>query len=408
MNHCPIVSISRDDLVKLLQDGNYPSKEDLEKVPFGKLLIDTGRSDSFFVEHMKYMIQSTDDVLNLPNPADILIDARALNDDHQEFQRSMAKIRGYIRQRDSNSDLLMIAALYHDIGKSIRRERHPYEGWHILKDLYPNETHDLESILGKDSLEYLIKLVKYHEIFGTVSTGESSMPIFINLMPFMKHTSCDEIRQLFSMLLLMNMADMNASLKGGSTSSGINFKQAMSLINDWNTLDREIDSSKGARTAFMKQLIENEATFERAAKRLKRLLRETSPNLDIAKIYTLEMIEELITHNFRTEGSIFTFCNFYARFYRMDYLKRFLTQFQKAAIDKDLSPFDVGSIVIEIIDNVVNEYRGSIKDMDLIGVEFSTLGGKISEEIINLLIQKKNKEALNWILDEISVFKLKI
>jgi hypothetical protein len=515
-------SLRKGDLVNLLEARNYPTEAELKDIPFGAVLSDTGKGDDYFVYHMELICKSMNNLLEF-DPTKILSDLtkqerdrdndRDKRDQWNNFYETMNDIKGRITKDKPCVDLLRIAVLYHDIGKSIRRERHPYEGWHVLNELHPNDTEHLRSILKDDKYDFnhLAKLVKYHEIFGTVSTGECSMPIFCSLIPFMAgKEDIKDIMQLFSMLLMMNIADIDAALKGrsyvfnwenvpGADSEklkksleerlnrklvsdfersgdeikvsvddgkfilikrndstneiiveikgreiepekkqpiykkientqgiydiekrleGITYYQALPLVEDWKKLKEIIEGEGGDRKKIMTRLIEYEKSLDRTAERLKRLLRESSPP-EKSSEYTRKLVEEIFTLNFRNED-LFEFCNDYAHFYRMDYLKRFLENYQKKA--KQVPALQVGSSIVDIMDSIVKEYHNTLSkdNMELIGVEFSALKGRISDEIVNLMIPKEYKEdhaysafkeykkPMNWILDEISVFKLKM
>jgi hypothetical protein len=508
-------SISKKDLIDLLQNGHYPTEAELKGIPFGDVLLDTGKGDDYFLYHMRIICNSMYELLN-SDPTDMLgglnniENNKEKKDQWTDFYETITDIKGRIKKDKSCVDLLRIAVLYHDIGKSIRRERHPYEGWHVLNELHPNDTTNLRSILKDDKYDFnqLAKLVKYHEIFGTVSTGECSMPIFCSLIPFMAgKEDIKDIMQLFSMLLMMNMADIDAALRGRSyvfnwkkvpggdseklkkslekklsielasdfeesdndikaydnggklillkrnntdeiiveyngeqkgdiykrigdtlgvcdidkSLYGINYDQALPLVEDWKKLKEIIEGEGGDRKKIMNRLLEYEKSLGRTAERLKRLLRESSPP-EKSSEYTRKLVEEIFTLNFRNED-LFEFCNDYAHFYRMDYLKRFLENYQKKA--QQVPALQVGSSIVDIMDSIVREYHNTLNkgNMELIGVEFSALKDRISDEIVNLMIPNDYKEAhanktdneykeykkpMNWILDEISVFKLKI
>jgi hypothetical protein len=87
---------------------------------------------------------------------------------------------------------LMLAAYYHDIGKTIVDHRHAMEGYnilssyqsHVLKDFFTlaNKCNEFPFNFSREDLLYIADLVFYHDLYGTLSTGENGYMRLINLI----------------------------------------------------------------------------------------------------------------------------------------------------------------------------------------------------------------------------------
>ncbi|MBF0607964.1 MAG: hypothetical protein HQL61_10520 [Magnetococcales bacterium] len=130
---------------------------------------------------------------------------------------------------------LMLAAFYHDIGKTVVYHRHGMEGAIILSDHRSESWYELHKIVSEykryyrghfcydfehDDLIFIADMLHYHDLFGSLSTGESGYMRMVDLIVRIKRHSYvnnkieDQMkwgkRFLFD-LALLNIADMMVS-----------------------------------------------------------------------------------------------------------------------------------------------------------------------------------------------------
>lgn len=126
---------------------------------------------------------------------------------------------------------LMLAAFYHDIGKSIVDPRHAMEGALILAHHTTSARFQLHRIatayvpdyeFDRDDLQYVADLVLYHDHFGTLGTGEDSYLPLVSVIDRVKRYSLkhdtnkayqlDWSRRYLFDLWLLNVGDIMVSL----------------------------------------------------------------------------------------------------------------------------------------------------------------------------------------------------
>lgn len=124
--------------------------------------------------------------------------------------------------------MLMLASFYHDIGKSVTDARHGMEGAIILSESTGESWSNLKSILKeyssnfdftREDLLFISDTILYHDLFGTLSTGESGYLRLIEVIDRIKKYSLkNDIesekwsqRYLFD-LWLLNAADIMVSI----------------------------------------------------------------------------------------------------------------------------------------------------------------------------------------------------
>ncbi|MCG8406951.1 MAG: HD domain-containing protein, partial [Phycisphaerales bacterium] len=120
------------------------------------------------------------------------------------------------------TELLTFAALYHDLGKHIRRANHPQIGANLIRNYDQDQQQALvESLRYSDDSLYsdskhnrfalITSIVQHHDKFGVVSTGEGGLPIFSDILYFTSdQTSKSGIRKNITSVMLLNLADISA------------------------------------------------------------------------------------------------------------------------------------------------------------------------------------------------------
>lgn len=124
--------------------------------------------------------------------------------------------------RAKNKDLLTLAILFHDIGKTIRRANHPPIGANLIRNydetqrqllldslVYDNEPKESEAKHNRFSL--ITSIIQHHDKFGVVSTGEGALPLFSDILYFTSDASViDGIKKNITSVMLTNLADAAA------------------------------------------------------------------------------------------------------------------------------------------------------------------------------------------------------
>ena len=189
----------------------YPNNDELEHFPLGQVLKTIPDVNESYREHIPRVIEGVNILLS-KRPHYIVEQWKTPVSpiDEDKFTRRLISIFG---SKDSTEPALLqverevfdpffrLLAVYHDIGKYIIHERHPVVGWHLLKDVYRDEVENkLYPLLldipydqwrGREDLnsdqERLITIfeanIKFHDLFGVMSTGEASLPVMVDLIP---------------------------------------------------------------------------------------------------------------------------------------------------------------------------------------------------------------------------------
>lgn len=230
----------------IIIDDFFPSYA--HKVPFGQELEDLFfkglRSEDDFFIHGPNVIRFTKIILDLEevnetsshlkglfkqdsgatNPRSLLM--RAFNKISQCLYEGLTiNDPRYNDEKKKMTNLLSIAALYHDIGKYIRRANHPQLGANILRNSNEAQSRKLVDILDKmgrggnepnvkhNRFSLVNSIVQHHDKFGVVSTGEAGLPIFSDILYFGSdnhETSIKGIKKNITSVMMINLADIAA------------------------------------------------------------------------------------------------------------------------------------------------------------------------------------------------------
>jgi hypothetical protein len=144
------------------------------------------------------------------------------------------------RDRHRNTDIFIsTAAMYHDIGKTIRRANHPQIGANLLRNFDQEQSNRLVNALqyqGEDEenlskhhrFSLICSTTQHHDKFGVVSTGEGALPIFSDILYFTSNEKVLEgiIKNVTSVMLL-NLADIAAVVPGTASKDDIDAAQGI-------------------------------------------------------------------------------------------------------------------------------------------------------------------------------------
>ena len=224
------------------------------------------------------------------------------------------------------------AAMYHDIGKTIRRANHPQIGANLLRNFsqdksnelvealrYPTESPNSQSKHHRFSL--ICSTTQHHDKFGVVSTGEGALPIFSDILYFTSHRKVLEgILKNVTSVMLLNLGDIAAVVPGTAAKSdrveaqrlakeifkarragapeddllreltgivqkpsnclGLTPLKVQEVLSDWDALVESIGATDvmGDRGRLKQRLLYLEQNPSRTIRRILRLLNEATDN----------------------------------------------------------------------------------------------------------------------------------
>lgn len=185
---------------------------------------------------------------------------------------------------------LLWAAFYHDIGKPIERARHGAEGADIIKDSHAKDRARFKLVgINHEDIFRLAGLIRFHDYFGTLATGEASYLLFMEVFfpptnPFFYVEPLTEVLQreafdagggcqrdelFFDDLFLLNVADIAASVREFTE------EKALLLMHDYDKLyPRVLGSRKKARYLDVMAARLQDDSVAHTCERIRRLLRE--------------------------------------------------------------------------------------------------------------------------------------
>ncbi len=295
---------------------------------------------------------------------------------------------GVSEQGDKTTELLKVAALYHDLGKCIRRANHPQIGSNLLRNYSEEETRKLADVLvyEKESLDIPAKynrfsligsIVQHHDKFGVVSTGEGGLPIFSDILYFTSdENTISGIKKNITSVMLTNLADIAAVntaspekrnraielaksvghrsgkdepdpldelieiCKEPESSLGVDSRKVSCVLKDWEILIKTISlpAVMGNRVDLKIHLLEIERNPARAIQRILRLLEECSETTGASSLLNYisptsvesVLVGTLGAHQFQT------FCEQLATVVKLDYGLRFFQAIICACVRKEL------------------------------------------------------------------------
>lgn len=265
---------------------------------------------------------------------------------------------------DIYKSFLRICAFYHDVGKSIITERHPSVGWHLVRDVHADEVKKFlyPLIIGKSYSDYeknqnltlkekrliniFISIIKYHDLFGVLSTGEASYPVMMDLIPLIG-ANVDEAIELFYILFIINLADTYGSVPELYPYKVMHFCDDLALLCD------TIRKTEGDRNLFFEELISISQRTPPTIERIKRFLIEGAP-IDWQNQLNCE--PDIIDDAFKnaTITGQYKFCKNFALFCKLDYGLSFKIMMMNKA--KFLSK-DIRNPVSKIVEYLVQLER---------------------------------------------------
>jgi hypothetical protein len=349
------------DLIGALQTDPWPSDELLARLPFGRDLAglvdherdpkdnrDTPGHVRAVVKKalqinengISAVVQTDDDELRY-QMAELECDYLAIYESPEmaALGWSAQAAKGYIA----------VAALYHDIGKIIQRDRHPTIGYYHLQ--YSPEQAALRSMFRTELDHWLfLHIVRFHDVFGVVSTGEGSLSALVDLIPMREMSEAQRLG-ILHLFLRINLADIAGTVP-------VREAKITHMMSDLRRAAAAMPSG-GRGTlpthglAFREALIEADASVGRAVVRIQRMLAEPGlpeyqdPGLDIVIERALMAIQ----------GShVRQFANTFSHVCKLDYLLRFVRALEQNAKEQGKPVRTVVNAFVALLCRVVNEY----------------------------------------------------
>ena len=441
---------SREEVNAILAQG-YPSDAEIERFPLGHILKEIPLVND------RYGMQIDRDTKQRTKPGHIQRVMSGANlilaEKHQElvpklkdkeyegqnkhFREALIDImeghhdaKGFLQIDASEWPVFFrLCALYHDIGKHIIHERHPHTGWHLIRDVHQEDVErNLYPCLldvSYDQWEHvrakglnarqkrLIALfesvIRFHDLFGVLSTGEGSLPVMVDLIR-LTGTSVEDAQELFSVLMLLNLADLYGSVHE------IEPYKVEAFYQDWRLLCDTIKKAKGKRAEFFKLLLDTAQDVECTINRIKRLAKEETS--DDWKRNIDEKVEEILQG--AVLGGLHTFCTNFALFCKLDYGLAFKRQIFECAKKENLDVTRPLAKVIWLLAQLERQYGDLCKRGDgtwrRLGVELAGLTRK-SQGHANLdkptigntlsqLLLKTEEKGKEWAIGECTVWFL--
>jgi putative nucleotidyltransferase with HDIG domain len=295
---------------------------------------------------------------------------------------------------NKTTELLKVAALYHDIGKCIRRANHPRIGANIIRNydeaesenlvnhlVYTDESDDTPKKYNRFTL--ISSIIEHHDKFGVVSTGEGGLPIFSDILYFTSNKGAIEgIKKNVTSVMLVNLADIAAVntsgkekhsvelvrkistfntdektennikskkilmkelediFKNKDSCLGLSTQKVTNVLQDWKILLQAITDVEGDRTHLKTRLLEIEQNPSRTIYRILRLLKESAitSNVDsLLKHMTPTIVESVLVSTlgpYRFQ----TFCEELATIVKFDYGLNFFKAILCATIRNKIHP----------------------------------------------------------------------
>jgi hypothetical protein len=305
-----------------------------------------------------------------------------------------------------------------------------------MEHLNPNEKEKLKALLGgrDDYLQLLMILIRDHDEFGVLSTGEASYPILLRAANSVGNYKDDQ-KRLISAIMWLNLADM-----AGTPGLDLRSNDIRKIVTDWGWFLDAINKydEKDKEESLHEYVIRKASDEDLVIRRIARLLIESSRSVSnrFAKFQKDENGERAVMGLVRAQlQTVYPtsiprheFCSELTHVCKMDYGKRFfacLVEYcegqkteniggqEKTWFDRRGSAYketeDLVYAVLAILRRISSTYSAMMtshsggKTGNLIGVEMKDLTPKNAPEktaqIIELLL-KNHYSGLSWMMSD--------
>lgn len=348
-------------LIQDLVDHGWPSDALLAELPFGKDLaglVDHDRDPKDNRDTPGHVRAVVNKALAI-NKEGICAVVRHADEDlayrMAEFEVGYVAIfedpvfvqRGWSSQ--AAKGFIAACALYHDIGKVIQRDRHPTIGFYHM--LFSPEQQRFRDMF-RTELDYwlFLHIVRFHDVFGVVSTGEGALAALVDLIPLREMADVDRLG-ILHLFLRINLADIAGTVP-------VRIQKITNLMDDLERAASVMPSGGKGKVAtsglgFREALIEADRSVGRAVTRIQRILAEPGmaefcdPGMDI----TIE--RELMAI---MGSNVHQFADTFAHVCKLDYLLRLVRALEKYALDHGKPQRVLVNAFVALLCRVVNEY----------------------------------------------------
>ena len=337
----------------------------------------------------------------LTSEADLVKDDQVVELYSQHYEQILDALGARIpKNNDRVVELLRVAVLFHDIGKSIRRANHPSIGSNMLRNFDGVQRRKLvEALVYKDEdqttehkhnrFSLIASIIQHHDKFGVVSTGEAGLPIFADVLYFTSGPdSIDGIKKNITSVMLANLADIAAvydegpdpakakaakeranqlagevwAIRGGGSGDeaerlaklrevcasgvclGLDARKVEKVLADWQRLIELVDAKGvlGNRVRLKHKLLEIERNPARAIERIHRLIEACtiasgSGSLVDPRFLSSTTVESVLVGTLGAH-QFQTFAERLATVAKMDYSLNFFRAIICASVRKELYP----------------------------------------------------------------------
>ncbi len=409
---------SLDEVNEVLQNGQIYIEKHLEKLPFsGYLKKLWEKKDNY--KHNMNVINSMNTLLS--GHAHKIIKGEVNNDQKHMLNKALVDIHNEVGWDENFEALLRIAALYHDIGKYIIKERHPIIGWYLIQFLDQKERENLGNLLvDQESIRLLLTILRDHDLFGVLSTGEASFPILLRSAS--PTESIETQLRIISALLLCNISDIAGTF-------AIDGETIEKLIYDWEWYKNALKHCRDNRKRPDEYIIYESCRLPLVHERIRRLLAESSRKKKKrrSELNDIKLVIDHFEYIFGNESSKREFASQFTRICKLDYGKRFFSALvdycegptnQKAKdrllpthSDIRMEKEDVVYAFFAILKRITSEYRPMLRSSELpsnlIGVELKDLTPREipnkTARIIELILSS-HYPGLNWMMSDIKAW----
>ncbi len=418
------MSITQQEAIDILKQG-YPEK-DMDRFPYGDLLRRLWDNNLDYQKHGRIVMEAMNYLLS-DIPGTVL--GSGVEEDTRELLSiTRHKVIQCFTPFDEITRLLFrLAALYHDIGKYIIKERHPTIGWYTLEYLNQDDKAKLLALLDnrQDYLELLLIMVRDHDEFGVLCTGEASYPILLNATTSLRNVDEDK-KRIISSIMWLNLADI-----AGTGTNLLADRTVRNIIDDWQWY---IDALEKCKPRTLEEYVIKEASSEdMVIKRISRLLVEASRNFpdrynELTEpsphgLYVHQLVRNQLRRVYTTHNQRQEFASEFTHVCKLDYSKRFFDRLIEYCEGRPNSRTSGGSLgfwardriktdtliyfVFAILRRITSTYRAMIRSDDgignLIGVEMKDLtpdnAREKTAEICKLLVEE-HYPGLSWMMSD--------
>lgn len=408
----------------LLSGGQITNVEVLKQFPFGDFLHSLWSSKDGggeeYQSHGHKVLWAMNKLLS--SEPEALMGARVDEASKKLLRRTQEEIEAYVGGFENTGALFRVAALYHDIGKYIIRERHPTVGWYTMAYLNPAQKDALRTLVGnnEDYLQLLMIMIRDHDLFGVLSTGEASYPILLRTATSLGSAVEDEKRTV-SAIMWLNLADI-----AGTAGIDLHKEDLIKIIDDWKWFIRAIEKCADKNQRLDDYVIREASSGDLVDERISRLLLEASrqePNrLKELRAKNLPMfIQDKLDTVYPTQNPRREFNYQFTLVCKLDYAKRFLAtlvDYCEGPRDADDASHrhrsekreeldDLIYAVLAILRRITSTYLAMMQSEsgpgNLIGVEMKDLTPSTAPEKTTRMIKmllKNHYPGLSWLMSD--------